>query len=206
MSQVPQPSRPTLLAAATTLCLIAGGCSNGDVSAPQKLSFPAPVWPIEDPEVATHWYFRWVDEPDRAADGKVRGIQVFMTMQGRDWRGSEEPDGYALRVSLFGGLERYVLAKGSIKAFVVQEPGSPASRALHAWEIPAEDAERRIWGFPDGYILQLDWGGRPPPGAGVYMLVVRWESADGEHRVTGNYVFKDFLTGETLQTRTRPLR
>ncbi len=192
---------PRIIQAVLAAFLIAvAGCATVEPRGP----FPPPVQPISDPLVARQWYYGWEKQENLLSTDQPVDIQLFLTMRGRDWRSPDGPDGYAIRVCLLDETDQYVRAKGRLKAFVVHEPARATSRALHAWQVPADEAERRIRGAPVGYILQLDWGDATPPRRGTCMLVVRWESQDGSCRLTKNYVFEDLIPNASVETTTRP--
>jgi len=185
--------------------LVAAGC-NGSATATTGGIGP-PIAPSPDAGLAERWYYDWEEEGDLLVDGQVRDMLFSLSTRGRDWREPEGPDGFPVRVFLLDVLGRPVRGGGSLRAFLVQWPHDPAAKkGLYAWSIEPEQAQRcfRQDKVP-GYLMRLDWGEAPPGRDGEFMLVIRWISSDGKHRVTRNLVFQDRIRHETTTT-TRPQR
>ncbi|MFW6133359.1 MAG: hypothetical protein ACOC8F_05630 [Planctomycetota bacterium] len=199
------PGAPGKSAAATALLAAllaaAGGCHKQRMLA--KPLAP-PVLPSDGQALADRWYRQWVDEPDRIGDGEVQEMVLLLGGAGREWREPKGPDGYVVRAILLDGEGSPTRTRGEFRVFAVHKPSGPEPRPLCAWTIPPDQAEPRFReGITPGYLLELDWGGRPAP-AGLVMVVVRWTAADGSARITRNVVFEDMMDHGTRERYPRP--
>jgi len=170
------------------------GCAEPE-AAPSAVTGLAPALePSPSADLADEWYHGWVDQEDIASGTPVRDMILIMSMSGRDWRWPEGADGYVLRAVLLDSTDKPIDAGGELSAFLVQEPSRPEAKALYAWSLNRQETRARFRrGVVSGYLLQLDWGDRPPARGGTFMLVVRWTADDGAGRITRNIIFEDRL-------------
>ena len=116
----------------------------------------------------------------------VAGMELQVNPSPVDWRDDPAPDGFAVQVRLYSGAPvRAVTVTGTLELLLYRGI-VPARRIgqvkpLRTWSFSGKPLRQHA--RPDlvgcHYVLQLDWGTRPPPAGGV-TIIARYRPPGGQ--------------------------